>query len=883
MAGRLNRFMQQCPRKSDLQKFLVGGLPRGQHDGIAAHLDECSTCLGVIEAISGAEPFLSEVARQLGRPTPDVDPALARVMAGIGDGPQTIAEPKKSRRRPSELPAGFLSESDDPQLLGMLGSYRVRRMIGRGGMGVVLEAEDPVLKRVVAIKVLAAHVTERPDATRQFVREARAAAAVTHENIVTVYAVDHSGKIPYLVMEYVEGMSLEERILEQRPIELREVVRTGIQIASGLAAAHGRNLIHRDIKPGNILLEKKTGRAKISDFGLAQAVKNDSTSRPTLLVGTPEYMAPEQARGDAVDHRADLFSFGSVLYAMCAGQTPFAAASTRAVITSVADAVTDDLTEVAPQTPEWLVDVINRLHAENPAERFQSATEVARLLREELLRIKGLTRSGPSGVIEPDRAGRRGSGARRHSRPRLRPTVDWLVNHWRSVAAVALSVLVVVLLVGNRGQLVSSPAAPTGVVPLAARSGSPAVSAAEEATRKDLVPKGPIVVLEVKDGVEKQLEEFDQLVDAIAAAADGTIIELRGDGPFEVEPIDVGKKSITLRAANSCRPVISLKDDHGGPLEAPLFHTEGELRLEGIVFRRGAGRRPSPTTGRLPDAILSVRSARCEVINCRFATSGFAVGIMAERVDRFQVRNCEFLCLRGAAVDWFCPDGGRLELANCVQMGHVAVFVHPQRRELRDVSVVIRESTFVAANVVRLMASGRRLRNRDPQGGVSWPITLSMSQSVLDASNAVLQVERPRRSRRAPAVEQPSGDFRPHDLVRWSGEGNLFLTGEKMIAVRLQGRQLPVPWAPRGLREWERFWGGHERNALASQPGPEARSLRRQALENVTEIMPESFRLPAESPGRGAGPSGRDLGARIEWVGPGAGYEAWKRSTAARR
>ena len=875
--------MPECPRRSELQQFLAGGLPEKEQDRLAAHLDVCHRCLGAIEVLSGEEPFLSEVAHQLRRPTSDLDPALARVMAEIGDVPTTIAAPSTSRRGPSQLPPGLLSESDDPKLLGMLGSYRVRRMIGRGGMGVVLEAEDPVLKRVVAIKVLAAHVIERSDATRQFVREARAAAAVTHENIVTVYAVDHTGKIPYLVMEYVEGMTLEERILGHRPMGLWEVLRIGIQIASGLAAAHGRNLIHRDIKPGNILLEEKTGRAKISDFGLARAVKKDSTTRPTLLAGTPEYMAPEQARGDAVDQRSDLFSFGSVLYAMCAGQTPFAAASTRSVITSVADAATGDLTEVAPATPGWLVDLIDRLHAEDPAERFQSATEVARVLRKELLKIRGLKRLSRSGGGESDPASPRLSGPRAHSRPPWRPAVNWLIKHWRGVGAATVSVLAVVLMIGLLTEMVRSPEAPSGSNSPGQGAGSPGTAEVKQASGEARQSDDPFVVLEVKDGLENVQGQFNSLADAMGAAAEGAVIEVRGDGPFQVEPVDLGKKSITLRAADTRRPVIRLKDDHQGTLDPPSFRTEGHLRIEGIEFRRAAASQPSQTPPRLPGAVLSVESARCEVINCRFVTSGFAVGIMADRVDRFQVLNCEFLCLRGAAVAWFYADGGQMEMVNCVQLGQVAMSVDPQGREPRDVLIAVRGSTFVAANVVQLSASDRAFRSRNSRGGVSWPITVSVSHSVLGASNAVLQIERPRRPPRPPAAKRPLPAFRLPDLVRWSGERNLFQTGEQMVILRTQGRQVPLPWAPRGLREWERFWGGHERNAQTSQLRPESMNLRGSSLEDLDAITAERFRLPARSLGRGAGESGRDIGARIEWVGPGAGYEAWKRSTAAGR
>ena len=204
--------MPGCPRETDLEMFVTGSLPGGQRDEVAAHLDACRSCRDVIETLSEAEPFLSEVARHLGRPTPDVDEQLARVMAAAQGGASAFEARSSSQPGSSELPDGFLTASDDPELLGVLGTYRVRRIIGHGGMGVVLEAEDAALKRVVAIKVLAAHVVEAAGAVRRFVREARAAAAVTHENVVTVYAVEQSEGIPYLVMEYVEGVSLEQRI-----------------------------------------------------------------------------------------------------------------------------------------------------------------------------------------------------------------------------------------------------------------------------------------------------------------------------------------------------------------------------------------------------------------------------------------------------------------------------------------------------------------------------------------------------------------------------------------------------------------------------------------------------------------------------------------------
>src|SRR5262249_29409220 len=152
---------------------------------------------------------------------------------------------------------------------------------------------------------------------QRFTREAQAAAAVSHDHIVTIHAVEEASGLPYLVMQLVAGMSLQERLDREGPMELPEILRIGLQTASGLAAAHAQGLVHRDIKPANILLENGVERVKITDFGLARAAADASLTQEGVVAGTPHYMSPEQARGEAIDQRSDLFSLGSVLYAMC--------------------------------------------------------------------------------------------------------------------------------------------------------------------------------------------------------------------------------------------------------------------------------------------------------------------------------------------------------------------------------------------------------------------------------------------------------------------------------------------------------------------------------------------------------------------------------------
>ena len=180
---------------------------------------------------------------------------------------------------PKATELGFLSPSDDPKSLGRLGHYEVIERIGRGGMGLVLKAFDPGLNRVVAIKVLAPELAASPDARHRFTREVRAAAAVCHENVVTIHAVSEDDGLPYLVMQYVPGQSLQQKIDRQGPLSLNEVLRVGMQVAAGLAAAHAQGLVHRDIKPANIMLENSVERVKITDFGLARAIDDAPSPR----------------------------------------------------------------------------------------------------------------------------------------------------------------------------------------------------------------------------------------------------------------------------------------------------------------------------------------------------------------------------------------------------------------------------------------------------------------------------------------------------------------------------------------------------------------------------------------------------------------------------
>lgn len=200
----------------------------------------------------------------------------------------------------------FLAPSSELGSLGRLDHYEVLEVIGRGGTGVVLRARDTKLMRVVAIKVLAVPLAASGSARQRFAREARAAAAVRDDHVIDIHAVCDDGPVPYLVMEYIDGYSLEALVRQGAPLEVKEVLRIGIRVARGLAAAHAQGLIHRDVKPANILLENGVQRVKLTDFGLARAADDASLTQSGFIAGTPLYMAPEQAAGDPIDPRADL-------------------------------------------------------------------------------------------------------------------------------------------------------------------------------------------------------------------------------------------------------------------------------------------------------------------------------------------------------------------------------------------------------------------------------------------------------------------------------------------------------------------------------------------------------------------------------------------------
>jgi hypothetical protein len=367
-----------------LRLLLDADPPADAQTELLAHMDECAACQGTLEKLAGADPTLLTAAGAWRHSSTGDAPRLRHVLDEIAGNTGVTLDYRPYNQLEWVRP--LLRPTDAPGVLGRLDDYEVTELIGQGGMGVVLKAYDPGLKRWVAIKVLGLHLANDAVARQRFAREAQAAASVHHPHVITIHAVSEANGLPFLVMEYVGGGSLQDYVTSHGPLDWRTVARLGAEMASGLAAAHARGQVHRDVKPSNILLQTDgaapaPGTVKISDFGLARAADDARLTHSGIVAGTPMYMAPEQARGEAVDARADLFSLGSVLYVLCTGREPFCGNGPLAVLRQVCEATPTPVRELSPDVPGWLPAVIERLHAKRPADRFASAGEVAELLR----------------------------------------------------------------------------------------------------------------------------------------------------------------------------------------------------------------------------------------------------------------------------------------------------------------------------------------------------------------------------------------------------------------------------------------------------------------------------------------------------------------------
>ncbi len=416
---------ETCPQVAQWRDFSLGRVAEDLADGMGNHLEECPACLATVQSLHDQDT-LTDAMR---RPSPQADtvatelidevavrlrfrPSESSLCDATHEATARQGEATLDFRQFDPVPPKPTEQAEGGIDLGeVISHYRISRRLGEGGMGVVLEAEDLHLRRTVALKVMKARVAERTGARERFLREAQAAAAIEHENIISIYHVGEEKGVVFAAMPLLQGESLEQRMKREPSISLGESLRIVREIATGLAAAHAQKLIHRDIKPANIWLEAGTERVKILDFGLARPIHESATnelppSEPTLpgdaiesprnaisnadtspltqqgaILGTPAYMAPEQAQAKPLDGRCDLFSLGCVFYRLVTGRMPFIGVDTMSTLYAVNFYTPKPPREFNPALPVDVEQIILGLLAKKPTDRIALAQEVVDRIR----------------------------------------------------------------------------------------------------------------------------------------------------------------------------------------------------------------------------------------------------------------------------------------------------------------------------------------------------------------------------------------------------------------------------------------------------------------------------------------------------------------------
>lgn len=396
-----------CPPKRDLEELLQGNLSQWTSLGLRQHVESCVYCQRALaklrlrtspdDSINLPDELTNTESNSVTRNT-DSMPKLeletdhltldtkGQATTAYNNDGSSVPEFKISPEG-TKVSLSFLSSPQGPDELGRLGSYKIIKLLGAGGMGLVFEAEDTLLRRQVALKVMKPEIAIKANHRQRFLQEARSGAAIPHDNIATVFQVGIENNVPYLAMQFLNGESLGSRLHRDGKIPVEESLRIIREVALGIAAAHETNLIHRDIKPDNIWLEsdgqgKPWKRVKVLDFGLATATSNtqEDSNESGMIMGTPHYMAPEQARGLPLDSRCDLFSMGCVLYQMISGELAFKGDNALKIMNALALHEPKPLNVIDKSVPTKVAELVHNLMIKKASERIASANDLIKII-----------------------------------------------------------------------------------------------------------------------------------------------------------------------------------------------------------------------------------------------------------------------------------------------------------------------------------------------------------------------------------------------------------------------------------------------------------------------------------------------------------------------
>jgi serine/threonine protein kinase len=902
-------------------------------------------------------------------------PEIAAVLADCLDGLEWMRG-----AAPVAAPAGAGVGSGT-----LLGDYRLLREIGRGGMGVVYEAEQLSLRRRVALKVLPFAAALDSKQLQRFQNEARAAAHLHHGNIVPVHGVGCARGVHYYAMQFIEGQTVAGLVTELRRLAgrdplsekitpallsetvgrmlsgngaatpagsadpectgpygseaaqtrdanavpdpakpgwgkysiqssayFRTVAHLGVQAAEALEHAHRLGVIHRDIKPGNLLLEASSPapsgkgdgveglRLWITDFGLALCQSQAGLSITSGLVGTLRYMSPEQALAQraVIDHRTDVYSLGATLYELLTLEPVFPGRDRQELLRQIAFEEPRRPRRLNKAIPPELETIVLKAMERNPAERYATAQafadDLGHFLRDEPIRAK------PPSLVQ------RARKCERRHRPIVAAASLLLIALGLAAYSFNPAVIQVFTPDGTLVVEVDDPAVKVtiegdgGVVITGAgpqevrlRPGSYKVRATKEGTPvrpEELITitrgakrvvkvsleqgaaaaravahaaPGAFVVL---NGEGVQVGEFDTLADAVLGAGAGDAIEVRGNGPFVTDPIKITQPALTIRSGAGFRPVVKLRSE-AVEAKTRLLETTGDLVVEGMEFQRIARNEQFSS---LPWPALLQGSKALHVANCRFLTTKTHSAILSDGAVCV-VRNCELLCSECGFSVYMSPSTPvkSLVVDNCVatQAARIAFWT----MGARESPVQLGRNTWRTETAPFWFLTWKQ----DETDTVKSPderlkvLRVEASGNVFDGGSVFYWHCGLNRSFPESLLTK---------LVGWKGEGNVFAGRGPLVDVQ-RGWLSPEPAnGTKTLLDWRRFWGtaeAHSVRGVVRYQGGDPLGRVRLTPEQLT---PEDFRLRPDSAGYRAGTDGKDLGADVDLVGPGKAYERWKKT-----
>jgi len=768
------------PDTDTLRRFVLGQLDAAASVAVERWLADDPAAPATLQAVATSDDTLvaSLRGREPAADSPSVAEVIGRAAALREDTTPTGRDVPSAPEAPATTEVGPL----------VLGGFRVGRLLGAGGMGQVYEAHDPHLDRRVAVKVIHPQVAADPKARARFLREAKAAAAVEHDHVVPILQVGQDGGCLYLAMPYLRGESLADRLRRPEPVPLADVLQVGREAAAGLSAAHARGLVHRDVKPANLWLESLPDgrwRVKILDFGLAHHPEAGDVSEPGAILGTPTYMAPEQARGDRVDARADLYSLGCVLYRLCTGRVPFPGESTMSVLVALAVETPTPTCDLNPAVPPRLGRLIDRLLAKRPEDRPASADAVAAELRE-------IERDGVAVPPVPV--------PRRRSRGVLAVAAILVLL---GGAAFAVYQFAVVTPDGTFVVEVNDPAIearfkhgelhlfdgvgkrlytlrpsernkalPAGEYRLEILGADGLKLVSDEFTitrgketlvrvrlsKRSGMPDGAKPFVLLRDG--KTAGEYRAAAEALFERRAGDVVEVRGDGPFVLPQLTVGPQGLHLRAAAGFRPRFDAAADHDR--DRPWVAVrDGVLRLEGCDFHAPSLREPA------------------------FVGTG-----------SWDVRSCRLTAPDGYGLIDFA--GAKLTVADSLVVGgyqhqHLIRLTGPASAEFRHCVF-----SDVSETLFRLGGGRPKLRLERCSVHALYAVTADGETDVALAGCAVATW--------GLLVGERQG-------VRWSGDGNLYQAWGYLLSADRK-RQVET------LDDWRGLWGDAEKDARSTTAAP---------------------------------------------------------------